>query len=212
MAGDPPGAFGSLEDSERRRLGRFGGVLLVLGAAMSIPARLALDPPPEWGEHLIAASAAAAGLLAYFAPWERLADAWLHLAMIVATVEIAIGVGVLSDDYAFYYVLVAMYAAYVVRDRTVLLLYILLFTVALAAPVAYSERDATEEARHILITMPVLVIAAAIVRYLRDTLERREEQYRNFANEAVALAARIRGPGGGEDRLDELARELDREP
>jgi hypothetical protein len=209
MAGDRPGAFGSLEDGERKRLGRFAGVLLVLGAAMSIPAGLALEPPPEWEEHLIALSAAVAGLIAYFAPWQRLADGWLHVTMLVATLEIAVGVGVLSEDYAFYYVLVAMYAAYVVRDRTVLLLYMLLFTIALAAPVAYSEREAADEAHHILVTMPVLVIAAAIVRYLRDTLERREEQYRNFANEAVALAARIRGPSGGRDRLEELARKLD---
>jgi hypothetical protein len=108
--------------------------------------------------------------------------------------------GVLSDDFAFYYVLVAMYAAYVV-----------FLALALLAPLAYADGDAKVQAHHILVTFPVMVIAAVIVRYLRDTLERREAEVRTFAHEAVELAERIRGPSGGEDRLDELARQLDRE-
>ena len=178
---------------------------------MSVPAGLFLEPAPEWDEHLIGLASAITGLAAIFAPWERMSNNWLHAGMVVATVEIAIGVGVLSDDYAFYYVLVAIYAAYVVRDGSVLIAYLSFLALVLLAPLAYDDGDAREQAHHILVTLPVLLIAAATVRYLRDTLERRESEFRTFAHEAVELAERIRGPSPDGDRLDELARELDRE-
>jgi hypothetical protein len=201
--------FGPLDDAERQRLGRLAGVLLMVGAIATIPAALVLEPAPPWTDHLIGLGSLLTGVAAYFAPWGRLSSQWLHVPMIVAPVEIAIGIEVVSYDYAFYFVLVAMYAAYVVRDRTVLLAYMLFFTLALLAPLAYAD-DLDMQAHHILVTFPVMLIAAAIVRYLRDSLEQRERQFRDFAAEAVRLAERIRGPIRGEDRLDELARELDR--
>ena len=184
---------------------------MVIGALMSVPAGLVLEPAPEWEDHLIGLGSVLTGVAAIYAPWDRMSSSWLHVALIVATVEIALGVGVFSDDFAFYYVLVAIYVAYVVRDPQVLVAYALFLALALLAPLAYADEDTKEQAHHILVTLPVMAIAGATVRYLRDTLERREAEYRTFAHEAVELAERIRGPGGGEDRLDELARELDRE-
>ncbi len=52
-----------------------------------------------------------------------------------------------------------------------------------------------------LVTLHVLLISATAVRYLRDTLEEREWQYRRFALEAVNLSERIRG-GGHPDKLE----------
>lgn len=190
------GAFGALAGEERARLGRFAGVLMMVGALVSLPAGFTLEPAPEPYEHLIGIASGLVGLVALLAPWERMSSNWLHVAMIVATVEIAIGVAVLSDDYAFFYVLVAMFAAYVIREPQVMLAYILFLTLALVAPLTYADETLKEQAHHILVTLPILVIAAAIVRYLRDTLEQREREYRGFAFEAVSLAERIRG---GED-------------
>ena len=202
------GAFGPLTSAELRRLGRFGGVLMIVGALTSIPAGLALDPAPHVYEHLIGLSSALLGVVAFFAPWERLSSNWLHVGMIVAMIEIAAGVAILSDDYAFFYVLVAMFAAYVIRDQSVTVAYAILLGIALLAPLAYSDEDLKEQLHHILVTLPVLVIAAAIVRYLRDTLEDRERQYRAFADEAVSLAERIRG--GSADGANGSARDLRR--
>ena len=204
------GAFGDLDPAEIRRLGRFAGILMIVGAIVSVPAGLALEPAPKVYEHLIGLGSALFGLLALLAPWERLSSNWLHLAIIAGTLETAAGVAVFSDDYAFFYVLVAMYAAYVIRDRTTLLAYMAFFTLALVAPLVYTQGDLSEQAHHILVTLPVFVIAAAIVLYLRDTLEQREREYRGFAFEAVTLAERIRGHANGESQDGDLEVRLSR--
>ena len=203
-------SFGPLSGEDRRRLGRFAGILMVVGALVSFPAGLILDPPPELHKHLLGLGSVLAGLVVFLAPWERISANWLHAALIVSTCEIAAGVAIFSDDYAFFYVMVAMYVAFVVRDRTVLVAYGLFLALALLAPVSYADEDLNEQAHHILVTLPVLIIAAAIVRYLRDTLEQRELQYRGFAHEAVSLAERIRGGNGGEDFEEDIAARLDR--
>jgi hypothetical protein len=186
-------AFGALQGEELERLGRFGGILLVVGALVSLPAGLVLEPAPPAGDHLIGLATLVTGIAALLAPWQRMSANWLHLGLIVATIEIAAAVAALSDDFAFFYVLVAMYAAYAIRDARALAGYALLLTVALLAPLIYADGDRNEQVHHILVTLPVLVIAGLIVRVLRDTLERREREYRSLAVEAVALAERIRG-------------------
>lgn len=209
-AGQDDRAFGSLTGDERVRLGRLAGVLMVVGAVVSFPAGLVMEPAPAAHEHLLGLASILFGVVVLLAPWERISANWLHVALVVATAEIAAGVAIFSDDYAFFYVLVAMYVTFVVRGRTVLLAYALFLALALLAPLTYADEDLNEQVHHILVTLPVLVIAAVIVRYLRDTLERRERQYRGFAHEAVSLAERIRGANGGEDDDVDLAARIDR--
>jgi hypothetical protein len=204
-------AFGTPSPSELRRLGGLAGVLMIVGGLASIPAELVLEPPPQVHEHLLGLGTALLGVVALSAPWERMSPNWLHLAMIVGTLEIASGVAVFSDDFAFFYVLGAMFAAYVIRDRSVLIAYMLFFTLTLVAPLVYSNESLKEQAHHILVTFPVMVISAVTVRYLRDTLEQRERDYRGFASEAVSLAERIRGrPAVPEGEADDLETRLDR--
>lgn len=205
------GAYGGVSGSELQRVARFGGLLMVLASLLSFPAGIVLEPPPQAHEHLIGAGSALLGLAFMFAPWERLSANWLHLFLVVGAAEIAAGVAVFSDDYAFFYVLLGMYAAYVIRDRRWLVAYMALFTLILCLPLLYAQDDLKAQAHHILVTFPVFLIAAMIVTYLRDTLEQRERQYRGFAFEAVELAERIRGTGDGDGEADdELIRRLDR--
>jgi hypothetical protein len=208
-ASRPADAFGGLEGEELRRVGRLAGMLMLVGALASIPAALFLEPAPEPYELLIGLGSALVGVAALLAPWARMSSAWLHVGMILATLEIAVAVAALSDDYAFFYVLVAMFAAYVIRSRAALIAYVVLLAVALCAPIAYAD-DTKDQIHHMLVTLPVLVITAIGVRYLRDVLERRELQVRGFAVEAVALAERIRGrPELGPSARSDLERRLD---
>jgi hypothetical protein len=184
---------------------------MVSGALVSLPAGLVLDPPPEPTDHLIALAAAVLGLAAILAPWPRLSNNWLHAAPVVSTVAVAVAVDVISDDYAFFYVLIAMYAAFVIRNPAVLAAYTVVLTVALCAPLVYSTDDVSVTAHHILVTVPVLLISAGMVRFLRDTLERRESEYRGFATEAISLAERIRGrPGPRRGAGETLEKRLER--
>lgn len=205
-----PGAFGALDPVERRRLGRFGGLLLLIGSASSFPAGLVLDPPPPLSNHLLALGGVAAGAILLYAPWRRMSSHWLHAVLILGAAETTAGIYIFSDDYAFYLVLIAMYAAFVVRSQAVLAAYLALFVSLLASMLVVDDTSISQPAHHVLVVLPVLLIAPAIVSYLRTTLERRERAYRGFAQEAVTLATRIRGTDGrAPDLFERRLQELD---
>lgn len=186
-------AFGDLSPAERRRLANVGALLFVVGSATSIPAGLLLDPPPRLYEHVVGLIGITLGLMYLRLPWERMSDNWLHVIPIVGVAEVIAGVAIFSEDYSFFLVLGAMYVAFTVRDNRVLAGYAAYFIAALVAPLTYWDGDRSDLAHTLLVTLPVLIIGAFAVRYFRDTLEKRERQYRVFANEAIALAERIRG-------------------
>ena len=180
--------------SERKRLGRLGGLLLLtIGSAAAVPASLFLKPAPEPPELLISLAGIVAGALLMAVPWERLPARALYSIPIVATGYVAMGVSLYSDDFAFYQVLIAVYTAYVVRDPKDFLWLMAFMAATTIAPLFYVDESFDDLAHHILVTLPVMIISAAVVRYLRNTLAQRELQYRRFAFEAVTLAERIRG-------------------
>jgi len=200
--------------SERKRLGRLGGILVVIGSLAAAPAAAFLEPAPEAAEYLISLGGVVAGVIMMVVPWERLPERALTVVPILATGYVVLGVTVYSDDFAFYQVLIGVYTAYVVSDRRDFLALMVFFTIATAAPILLASEGFSEAAHHILVTLPVLLISAAVVRYLRVELAHREVQYRRFAVEAVTLAERIRGgpaqpetttPEDVEERLAELA-------
>ena len=201
-----------MASTERKRLGRLGGLLVIVGSAAAAPASAFLEPAPAPGEYLIAAGGMVAGALFMLVPWDRLAERILYVIPILATGYVAAGVTLYSDDFAFYQVLIAVYTAYLVSDRSDFFLLMIFFTAATLAPLAYADESFDELAHHILVTLPVMLVSAAVVRYLRDALTQRELQYRRFAVEAVTLAERIRGGPvpeatlkNVEERLAELA-------
>ncbi len=213
-------AFGDPGPEETRRLGQLGGWLFLAGSLFSFPAGLLLEPMPAASSHLLGIAGMITAVACLFAPWQRLSPNWLHLLLLFGTLQIALAVRIFSDDFAFYYVLVAAYAAYLVRDRRVLGAYFGLFTLALLAPLVYDGDNAREQAHHITVILPVLLIVGTLVTYLRETLEARERRYRRFALEAVTLAGRLRGTprkreGSERDaldvRLDALAARADDE-
>ena len=179
--------------SERKRLGRLGGLLLLtIGSAAAVPASLFLEPAPEPPALLISLAGIVVGALLMAVPWERLPARALYSISIVGTGYVAMGVS-LSDDFAFYQVLIAVYTAYVVRDPKDFLWLMAFMAATTIAPLLYVDESFDDLAQHILVTLPVMIISAAVVRYLRNTLAQRELQYRRFAFEAVTLAERIRG-------------------
>jgi hypothetical protein len=206
------GVIGPPPFEEPARLGKFAGALLIGGALAAFPAALVLEPAPDPADYLPIVAALLTGIVTFLVPWRRLWSGWIHVVLVLATLEVAVGAAVLSDDFAFYYVVIGMYVAFVIRDPRTFAAYMVLFAAALLSPLVYADEDLEEEVHHILVTAPVFVIAVAIVRYLHATLERRQDDYRRFAFEAVSLAERIRGrpeegeEGDLEERLDRLVR------
>ena len=197
--------------SERRRLGRVGGALIIISALAAAPAAAFLEPAPKPLDYLVVLAGVLLGLASMATPWDRLPERSRYAITIVATGYVMIGTAFYSDDFAFYQVLIAVFAAYVVTRRLDFLLLMVFFTLATLAPLIYVDETFNEQAHHILVTLPVMIISAAVVRYLRDALVRREHQYRRFAIEAVTLAERIRGapPGKGGTSPEDVQQRLE---
>lgn len=186
---------------------RFAGVLFLGASAMSFPAGFLVDPVTPLSAHLLGVTGVAFGLLLLRVPERALTQAWVHAALLLGIVEVALSIAIFSDDFAFNYVLTGIFAAYAIDSRKHLAAYMGLMVAALALPLAYSGDAVRDQAHHILVTLPVLLIGTLAVRYLRETLEARESEYRGFAEEAIQLAGRIRR-GEAEARVD-VGAELD---
>jgi hypothetical protein len=200
----------SEERDEVVRLVRFAGVLLLTGSVVSVPGGLVLEPQPALYKHVLALAGVAFAAAFLLTPASRITREWIYAALGIGTLLIGIGVGIFSDDYAFFYVITAIYAALALPDRRELTVYMALLTAALLAPLVYDDAFKVQ-VHHILVTLPVLFISVFSVRYLRETLLARERMYRGFAREAIELALRIRrSSGGGEPGGDAGMRELQR--
>lgn len=186
------GAFGNPPAAERRLIGRFGGVLMMVGSAMAIPAGLMLDPMPTGWEFGVWAVGFVVGAVIFMVPWERASGAWIHVGLTLGILESVIAVATISDDYAFYLVLASSFVAFTMRDPRVLTGYAVVIGLAVLAPITYADESLREQMHHILIALPIIVIAGGAVVYLRNTIEQRERQYQGFAEETASLAKRIR--------------------
>lgn len=197
--GGPRGAGSTLPDDDQRaraatrREGRLAGALFIASPLLSVPASLVMEPLPSVSVYLLTVAAIAAGVLCLLAPWERISRLWLHLAGAFATVEITIAIALAQTSYAFFYIFVAVFAAYVARSRVELAIQVGLIALGLLAPVAYDPDAAQEAIQLALLAIPALAISAALVFQLREQLEAERVAYRRFAEEALSLAARIRG-------------------
>ncbi len=191
-----------MDAAERGQLGRLGGALLAIGSMAAVPAGLVLEPPPDLAKHLTSFAGVVIGLAFYFAPWERLADRWLYAIPLLGTAEVLVGVGLFSDDFAFFQVLIATFTAYAVKARADFIGFMAFFTATVFLPFAYLDEGSKEIAHHVLVVLPVLLISAGAVRMLKEAMEVREKQYRRFALEAVGLAERIRGGGPADEPVD----------
>jgi hypothetical protein len=173
------------------RLVRIAGILLLTGSVFSIPGGVVIEPAPPLTDYWVSLTGAtiAAGLL--LAPSAWITGPWVHFSLLVGVVLIAVAVGVFSDDYAFFYVITAIYGAFALRRKAEVLAYVVLLTLALLAPLVYDDRI-KEQLHHIFVVLPVLLISALFVVYLRESLERNARNYAELAGEADALASRIR--------------------
>jgi hypothetical protein len=201
-------ALRSAEEEARRehraevvRLVRIAGWLMLAAAVFSVPAALALDPRPPVTDFILPLVTALGGIGLLLVPPGWLADRWIYVIIGVGTVACAAGVAVFGGDYSFYFVIPAIYAAYALPTRRQFAAALVVFTLALFAPYVYRGGDETNghsehsggdgEEHPSLVTLPVMLIGAIAVRELRDTLQARQRVYRNFAGEALELAARI---------------------
>ena len=106
---------------------------------------------------------------------------WLHITAIVASIEIALTVGFADQRFATYYTFIAIFVAYVFRDRRWIAAHIGFAALLSFAPLVYADETARDSLLRGLILVPTLFIAGITVAFLRERLEASEERYRDLS-------------------------------
>lgn len=176
--------------------------LFIVGALVSIPSSLlgtSQHPPTVY---LLTLLGLASGLVCLALPWERIPRRWFHLVGAVATLEVAVAVAAADRSFQWYYVFVALFAAYVFPTRAEAAGQVGLVCVAFLAPAIYDPDTSRETIGSALVAIPSLVLTALVVVHMHERLEAKQRLYRQFAEDALALAIRIGGEAAVPSRLE----------
>jgi diguanylate cyclase (GGDEF)-like protein len=177
------------------------GGLFIGGGIGAIAPDALHEPPHSPSIYLLPALAVVSGLICWAiasrAPYE-----WLHLMLVIATVEVAVTAAFADRLFAAYFTFVAIFAAYVFTDRLSIAAHVGLACVATFLPIAYNSGEAREELILALILVPSLILAAGAVTFLRERLAASERNYRELSE---------LDPLTGVGNYRKLTQELDRE-
>lgn len=161
-----------------RRYGLMAAALFFVGAVAGTPTIAFHQPPlPEW-TWLLTALAICSGLVCLLVPWERINRQWLHVVASVAAIEVLLMVVIVEPVFCWYYLLVAVYAAYVFPTRAEIAGQLGFTAAVMFAPVVLSLGGNQYPLLDMLVAVPTLVVATAVVVSLREELERGRDAYR----------------------------------
>ena len=204
MRSDP-----SSRAAHRLLCGRLAGLLFLSGALAGIPVNQLFAPADQLRMAVITAIGVLSGVVCVLTPWDRLRPAWLHAVPFVATSEVALtmwGIGAHAKAYMWFLVFVVVFVALAFDDRRWIAGHGAVALLAAAYPILLAEPGARSEVlAETLLAVPILLVAAGVVVYLRERL--------NAAADALAGEALTDGlTGVGNYRLLEqlLAYEVTR--
>ncbi len=170
-------ADGSAERDQTRLFYRLSGVLFVGGGIAAIPPDLLHIPHHPASIFALPLLAILSGIVSWLIA-DRAPRWGLHVIALVATLEVALTVAVADRVFAVYYVFVAIFVAYILSDRRAIAAHMAVVVLAVLAPIAYDSENARELTISALVLIPTLMIAAAMVTYLREQLTASEGRYR----------------------------------
>jgi diguanylate cyclase (GGDEF)-like protein len=172
--------------AHRLLCGRLAGLLFLVGSLATIPVHQMWDPAV--GDHVYAITllGIVSGLFAVLLPWDRLGERWLQLVPPVAALEVAVtmwGVGVHAEAFTWFLVFIAVWSAYAFDDRRTILLHLCVVVgVAWYPTLLATDAERANTIGETLIAVPIMLVAACVVAYLRERL--------TAAVSAIALQAR----------------------
>ena len=178
-------AFWENDAAGRRAIGRIAGILFSAGGLATVPAyRLMENPSPPLIADLLPFLAVVSGILCFVIPWDRLRPAWFHLLPALGTLEVAFSVwtlGAHGNVVSWFYVFVVVFAALAFCERLSVMAHVVFASAALAAPIVYMPESARDNLVRTLVALPTLVVAAAVVTFLRERLELGQDAMRRVA-------------------------------
>jgi diguanylate cyclase (GGDEF)-like protein len=178
-------AFWENDAAGRRAIGRIAGILFSAGGLATVPAyRLMENPTPRPLANLLPFLAFVSGIACFMVPWDRLRPSWFHLVPALGTMEVAFSVWVLGahgNVVSWFYVFVVVFAALAFCERAFVTAHVVFAAMALAAPIVYMPESARDNLVRTLVALPTLVVAAAVVAFLRERLELGQDAMRRVA-------------------------------
>ena len=162
---------------------RLAGLLFITGALSTIPGTFLLDSDFEPWMYGLTALAISLGIACMLLPWWRVPDTLLLAIPVVATVLIAIAVGITHEVFSYLYFFVALFLALVFPEPRRMAPYLALVVLALLAPLVYSDEPTDEILLWAIAAGPGVVLTAIVVGRLTSGLEQSREAYRQLSTE-----------------------------
>lgn len=160
-------------------LGRCAALLFLCGAIASLPANALLErPEPGAAVYWVDALALLSACICILVPWQHVHRRWIDVLVLAATAEVILAVlvhGQHSRVFQWYFVLVAIFSAYAFRRRTAVCGQLAACALGMVATAVYARRAGDIDAiAGAIVSVPTLLVAAGVVVWLRENLERRE--------------------------------------
>ena len=156
-------------------LGRCAAVLFLCGAVASLPTNAILGATREaW---LVDALALVSAGICLLIPWQNIDRRWLHVLVAIATAEVVLAVVVHGEHavvFMWYFVLVAVFAAYAFRRRAEVAAQLGICVVGMVSSALYASALEPDAVANAIVGIPTVVVAGGVVVWLRENLERRE--------------------------------------
>ncbi|HEX8976681.1 MAG TPA: EAL domain-containing protein [Solirubrobacteraceae bacterium] len=168
---------------QRVAIGRLAGWLFLIGSLVALPSDLIIGAPSVAATVALTVMGLLTGLGCLIVPWHRLAEGWLMMAGVVATIEITVSVVALGRYGAVLqpiYLLIATAAAYAFHSRRVIAVQLVLVAAAMTVPAWRSDSTPARVALT-LVSILVLVAICVVIAYLRELLEGSAAELRELA-------------------------------
>jgi diguanylate cyclase (GGDEF)-like protein len=170
--------------AQRASLGRLAGLLFVGGSVIALPADYFMRAPSVVSVILLTLMGLITGLVCLALPWERLSERWLHVAAVLATLEITTSVVVVGSRGAMlsgFYALMATIVAYGFRDRRAVALHTTLILAARVIPPILLAAHATDAIPGTSVGALTTVVIVIVVVFLRERLEGTADRLRELS-------------------------------
>jgi GGDEF domain-containing protein len=161
--------------TRNRVLGRCAALLFLCGATASLPTNALIGA--DSGAYAVDALALVSAIITLLIPWQRIDRRWLHLLVVVATAEVVLAVVVHARHaivFMWYFVLVAVFAAYAFRRRSEVAFHLAACTLGMVSTAIYASSLEPDALANAIVGIPTVLVAAGVVVWLRENLERRE--------------------------------------